>query len=416
MATQSCPALLLIAPPQHHQAAMAPTNLTHPAQTDQPDVVIGVDTHKDSQVAVALATNVGLPGECSIPANRLGYAILQEWALERGRRPVFALEGTGSFGPGLCCELMAVGYTVVEINRPDRSTRRRLGKDDAIDAEAAARSLLTGTATITPKGGTHLVEMIRLIKGNKDSASKSRTRAINQMKAILITAPAVLREQLEPLVHEALIATYAVFRVAMVDSPNAAAKKALRFLARRVLGLEREIAALLDDLNQLTQQAYPGLRQTYGIGTDAAAANMIVTVGDHPERLRSDVAFASLCGVSPLPASSAKTNRHRLNRGGNRQANATLHRIVVVRMRWHDQTKAYAARRLKEGGSKAEIMRCLKRFIAREVFHTLLGGPPVRTTAALVIQVINASDHHGNQGPGRRHHPNCARMNCGGGA
>ena len=217
---------------------MAPTNLTNPAQTDQPDVVIGVDTHKDFHVAVALATNGGRLGECSIPANRLGYAVLQDWALEMGRRPVFAVEGTGSFGAGLCRELMAVGYSVVEINRPDRSTRRRLGKDDAIDAEAAARSLLAGTATITPKGGTHLVEMIRLLKGNKDSASKSRTRAINQMKAILITAPAVLREQLEPLVHDALMATCAAFRVAMVDSPGTAAKKALRFLAQRVLGLE----------------------------------------------------------------------------------------------------------------------------------------------------------------------------------
>jgi transposase len=269
----------------------------------------------------------------------------------------------------------------VEINRPDRSTRRRLGKDDAIDAEAAARSFLAGTATIAPKGGTHLVEMIRLLKGNKDSASKSRTRAINQIKAILVTAPAVLREQLEPLANDDLMVTCTAFRVPLVDSPIAAAKKALRFLARRVLRLEREIAELLDNLDQLTQQACPGLRQTYGIGTDGAAT-LLVTVGDHPERLRSDAAFASLCGVSPLPASSGKTNRHRLNRGGNRQANATLHRIVVVRLRWHEQTKAYAARRLKEGRSKAEIMRCLKRFIAREVFHTLLGRPPVRTAAA----------------------------------
>jgi hypothetical protein len=160
---------------------------------------------------------------------------------------------------------MAVGYPVVEINRPDRSTRRRLGKDDAIDAEAAARSLLAGTATIAPKGGTHLVEMIRLLKGNKDSASKSRTRAINQIKAILVTAPAVLREQLEPLAHDALMATTSAFRVPLVDSPMAAAKKALRFLARRVLRLEREIAELLDDLDQLTQQACPGLWQNYGV-------------------------------------------------------------------------------------------------------------------------------------------------------
>lgn len=201
------------------------------------------------------------------------------------------------------------------------------------------------------------------------------------MKAILNTAPAVLREQLEPLVHDGLMATCAAFRVAMADSPIAATKTALSFLSRRVLGLEREISALLDDLNQLTQQACPGLWQTYGIGTDGAAT-LLISVGDHPERLRSDAAFASLCGVRPLPASSGKSNRHRLNPGSNRQANAMLHRIVVVRLRWHEQTKACAERRLKEVRSKAEIMCCLKRFIAREVFHTLLGRPPVRTAAA----------------------------------
>ena len=149
------------------------------------------------------------------------------------------------------------------------------------------------------------------------------------------------------------MATCAAFRVAMVDSSGTAAKKALRFLAQRVLGLEREMAALLDDLNQLTQQACPGLRQTYGISTDGATT-LLITVVNNPERLRSDAAFAALCGVSPLPASSEKTNRHRLNRGGNRQAHATLHRIVVVRLRWHKQTKAYASRRLQEGRSKLD--------------------------------------------------------------
>ena len=144
--------------------------------------------------------------------------------------------------------------------------------------------------------------------------------------------------------------------------------------------LEKEIAELREDLDQLTQQACPGLRKTYGIAVDGAAT-LLVAAGDNPARLRSDAAFAALCGVSPLPASSGKTNRHRLNRGGNRQANATLHRVVVVRLRWHEQTKAYAARRMEEGRSKPEIMRCLKRFIAREVFHTLLGRPPVRTAA-----------------------------------
>ena len=371
---------MLIALPHHHQGAMAKTTLTQPTLAEQYDVIIGVDTHKDFHVAVALSANGGRLAECRIPANQQGCSKLRSWALELGTKPIFAKEGTGSFGAGLCRELMASGFPVVEINRTDRSTRRRLGKDDAIDAEAAARAFIAGLATIEPKGGHQVVEMIRLLKGNKDSATNSRTRAINQIKAILVTAPALLREQLEPMANINLIATCAAFSIAVVDCPFAAAKKALRYLARRVLQLEKEIAELLEDLDQLTQQACPGLRKTYGIAVDGAAT-LLVAAGDNPARLRSDAAFAALCGVSPLPASSGKTNRHRLNRGGNRQANATLHRVVVVRLRWHEQTKAYAAHRMEESRSKPEIMRCLKRFIAREVFHTLLGRPPVRTAA-----------------------------------
>lgn len=198
--------------------------------------------------------------------------------------------------------------------------------------------------------------MIRLLKGNKDSATSGRTRAINQIKAILVTAPAALQEHLESLPHADLMTTCAAFQVAVVVCPVAAAQKALRFLARRVLQLEEEIAELLQDLDQLTVQACPGLRQTYGIAVDGAAT-LLVAVGDHPERLRSDAAFASLCGVSPLPASSGKTIRHRLNRGGNRQANATLHRVAVVRLRWHEQTKAYATRGVADGEPTAPSLR-----------------------------------------------------------
>ena len=163
----SCPAPLLNALPHHHKAAMASPTLTQSEGADHSDAVIGDDTHKEFHVAVALAPNGGRLGECSIPANRQVYGVLHDWALELSSRPAFAVEGTGSFGAGLCRELLAAGYSVVEINRPDRFTRRRLGKDDAIDAEAAARSFLTGTAKIASKGGTRLVEMIRLLKGIK---------------------------------------------------------------------------------------------------------------------------------------------------------------------------------------------------------------------------------------------------------
>jgi transposase len=360
---------------------MAASTLAQSAISSNPDVVIGVDTHKDIHVAVALAPNGGRLGECRIPTTRKGYDELIGWTEQFGYSPLFAMEGTGSFGAGLCRELLDAGFPVVEINRPDRSTRRRLGKDDAIDAEAAARSWISGSATVIPKSGGEKVEMIRLLKCAKDSATESRTRAINQIKAILVTAPALLRERLEPLRRSALIPDFAALRPGPLCGPMAAAKRTLRILARRIQALEQEILELLADLDSLTQAVCPGLRQTYGVGVDGAAI-LLTAAGDNPQRIRSEAAFAALCGVSPLPASSGKTNRHRLNRSGNRQANATLHRIAVVRLRWHEQTQSYAARRTGEGLSKAEILRCLKRFIAREIFHTLLGRPPLRTAAA----------------------------------
>jgi transposase len=360
---------------------MATPTLAQAGNSRAPDVVIGVDTHKDAHVAVALAPNGGRLGEHRIPATRKGYDALIDWSEEFGTHPLFAIEGTSSYGADLTRELLDAGFPVVEVNRPDRSVRRRLGKDDAIDAEAAARAYLAGTAGVTPKTGGDQVEMIRLIKVAKDSATESRTRAINQIKAILITAPACLRERLESLTHRPLIETCAALRPGLLTGPVAAAKRALRTLARRVQALEEEIAELREDLDQLTQTVCPALRQTYGVGVDSAAT-LLTAAGDNPERLRSDAGFAALCGVNPLPASSGKTNRHRLNRGGNRQANAALHRIAVVRLRWDEQTQAYATRRTEEGLSKREILRCLKRFIAREVFRILMGGPAVRPKMA----------------------------------
>ena len=249
--------------------------------------------------------------------------------------------------------------------------------------EAATRAYLAGTATATPKTGADQVEMIRMLKVAKDSATESKTCAINQIKALLVTAPAALRERLGNLTRRwPLVDACAALRPGVLDGPMAAAKLALRILARRIQSLEQEIALLLSDLDSLTQAVCPGLGQTYGgVGVDSAAT-LRTAAGDHPERFRSDAGFAALWGVSPLPASSGKTKRHRLNRGGNRQANAALHRVAVVRLRWHEQTQAYAARRTEEGLSKPEILRCLKRFIAREVYRILLGSPPTRTRGA----------------------------------
>ena len=273
------------------------------------------------------------------------------------------MEGTGSYGAGLCRMLLDAAYDVVEVNRPDRAARRRRGKDDPVDAEAAARSFLAGTATIVPKRGGDQVEMIRLLKvaldrrssaQRWDSAIDGRTRALNQVRSLLVTAPVALRERLKGLSSSELIVTCASFRPGVLAGPMAAAKRALRSLARRIQALDAELDSLMSDLDALTQAACPGLRQSYGIGVDGAAV-LLAAVGDNPERIRSEAAFAAICGASPLEASSGNRRHHRLNRGGNRQANATLHRIAVVRLRWHEQTKAYAARRKAEGLSNKDI-------------------------------------------------------------
>jgi transposase len=359
---------------------MASATLAQPRPDDAFDVVIGIDTHRDFHVAVALAPNGGKLDECRIPTIQQGYQALIGWSELFGNHPVFAMEGTSSFGAGLCRELLAAGFPVVEANRPDRSTRRRRGKDDGIDAEVAARAFLAGTVMAVPKSGGDQVEMIRMLKVAKDSAIESRTKAINQIRALLVTAPSALREKLSSLSRGELITTCATLRPGALAGPLMAAKRALRSLARRVQALDSELDELLRDLDALTQAACPGLRQTYGIGVDGAAI-LLTAAGDNPERLRSEGSFAALCGASPLPASSGNTRRHRLNRGGNRQANAALHRIAVVRLRYHQATRTYAERRRGEGLSNKEILRCLKRFIAREVFHLLMGRAPLRTAA-----------------------------------
>jgi len=345
------------------------------------DHVVGIDTHRDFHVAVVLAPNGGKLAELTFPTSSKGYEQLVTWSEQFGVRPVFAMEGTSSYGAGLCRVLLDAAYDVIEVNRPDRVARRRHGKDDPVDAEASARAFLAGTATIIPKRGGDQVEMIRLLKVAKDSAIDGRTRALNQVRSLLVTAPVALRERLKGLSRSELIATCASFRPGVLDGPMAAAKRALRSLGRRIQALDAELEALMSDLDALTQAACPGLRQSYGIGVDGAAV-LLAAAGDNPERIRSEAAFAAICGASPLEASSGNGRHHRLNRGGNRQANATLHRIAVVRLRWHEQTKAYAERRKAEGLSNKDILRCLKRFIAREVFHLLMGKPPRRTAAS----------------------------------
>ncbi len=341
--------------------------------TAAPDVTvtIGVDTHKDLHVAVALDALGRRLGELVVPATAAGYQQLHRWATDQGQVDAFGVEGTGSYGAGLARHLRRTGSRVIEVNRPDRASRHRKGKSDPLDAEAAARAVLAGTATATPKDGDDQVEVIRILKLTRDSAVKAQTQAVNQLKAVLVTAPTELRESLAGLGLVALLERCTALRPGEPTTPLSAAKYALRLLARRVLALRAEAKHLREVLTGLTAAAAPALVELTGVGPDTAAA-LLLAAGDNPHRLHSEAAFAALCGTSPIPASSGKVTRFRLNRGGNRQANAALHRAVITRMHWHEPTKIYVARRTAEGKTKPEIMRCLERYLARQVYRCLV--------------------------------------------
>jgi len=344
-------------------------------------IVIGIDTHKDIHVAVALDHLGVRVGQLVLPATTAGYAQLEKWCHQHGVPTTFGVEGTGSYGAGLTRFLRHRDHHVVEINRPDRAGRARLGKSDPIDAEAAARAVLSGTALSVPKSGTGHVELIRMIKVARDTAVRARSQALITLKTVIITAPAELRETLDGLAAKPLVERCASFRPGLVTAPIAAAKFALQALARRWMDLDREVRSHDRELDRLTLEQAPTLRAAFGFGTDTTA-EMLIVAGDNPRRIHSEAAFAVLCGVAPLPASSGKTKRHRLSRSGHRQANAALYRVVIVRMRWHQATIAYVTRRLAEGKTKKEVIRCLKRYVAREVFRLLRPAAMSTPTAA----------------------------------
>ncbi|OHV44265.1 transposase [Parafrankia colletiae] len=340
------------------------------------DVIVGVDTHKDQHVAVLLDGLGGRLADLVIPATATGYAKLLAFCLEilqsPGRLVAFGVEGTGSYGRGLAGFLRKRGYEVREVSRPPRSgVRRHAGKSDTIDAEHAARQVAAGVVTAIPKTADGAVEALRLLKAARDTAVKAQSATMITLKATLVTADDELRGALEPLTDHRLIEACAALEcVGAPTTPTKAMLHVLASLARRWLSLHDEVKSLGWHLKQQTKTAAPRLVEAVGIGPDTAA-EMLLAAGDNNDRIRSESAFAKLCGVSPIPASSGKTHRHRLNRGGNRQANAALYRTVIVRMRWHQPTIDYVDRRTAEGLTKREIIRCLKRYVAREVYRLL---------------------------------------------
>ncbi len=344
--------------------------MTNIAQIGPTRVIIGVDTHKDQHVAVALNGLGRRIGSTTIPTTAAGYRHLVAWASSLGDIEAFGVEGTGSYGAALARHLRAGDHQVIEVVRPNRQARRRNGKSDPADAEAAARAVLSGEATGTPKSGDDLVEMIRVLRVARSTAMKARTQALNALKSLVVTAPVELRDQLRGLSAAALVAAAACLRPGPDVTTAAANKTALRAIAGRYQALDTEIDALDAQLAELTAEVSPQLVATFGVGPDVAGA-LLVAAGDNPDRLRSEAAFSMLCGASPVEASSGKTVRHRLNRGGDRQANAALYRIVIVRIRYHAPTRAYVEWRTAQGLSKPEIIRCLKRYVAREIYGIL---------------------------------------------
>lgn len=352
---------------------MAKASMPHPGPTR---VIVGVDTHKDLHVARAKDTLGRLLGERTVTASARGSRELLAWARSHGEVFAFGVEGTGSYGAGLARYLRGQGCTVVEVIRPNRQARRRNGKSDAADADAAASAVLSGEASGAPKSGDASVEMIRSLRVARQTAIKARTQGINAMHALVVTAPEELREALRVLSGPRLVRMCAAFRGGPLTDPVCATKAALRSLARRCLALTAEVRVLDRELDRLTQEAAPRLHAIYGAGTDTAGA-LLLAAGDNPERLRSESSFSMLCGASPVEASSGKTKRHRVNRGGDRRANEALWRIVMVRLRQgHRPTVEYFARRTAEGKSKGEIIRCLKRYVAREIYAALADGLP----------------------------------------
>jgi transposase len=349
------------------------------------DVIVGVDTHKEQHVAVAIDGFGGRLDELEIAANNAGYAELLAWALALGDVYAFGVEGCGSSGLALARFLRRHGHAPVEVSRPPRKGERRLsGKSDAIDAEHAARTVLAGGAMVIPKLADGQVEAIRLVKIARDTAVKAHTAAIITLKAVLVTAPQELRDELKSCTDFKLITACAALDASGdVGDPSVAVRHTLRSLAQRWLDLHEEIKVHARHLKTLTRAVAPKLVDAFGIGLDIAA-QMLITAGDNNERVRSKAALAKMCGACPVPAGSGKTNgRHRLNRGGNRQANAALYRAVIVRMRWHAPTIAYVERRTAEGLSKKDIIRCLKRYLVREIYQLLPDTSSARAPATL---------------------------------
>ena len=335
-----------------------------------PRITAGVDTHLDVHVVAALDARGSLLGVESFETTTRGYRRALRWLRRFGDVGLVGVEGTGSYGAGLTRHLLNEGIAVVEVDRPNRQRRRRRGKSDPQDAITAARAAQSGDALGAAKTRDGNVEAMRVLRVARASARKARAQALNQMRSIISTAPEAIRAELRALNVYRLIERASAYRPAKSNDLEAVTKRTLRTLARRAAALEDEVEEIDAALKTLVADTAPDLAARVGVGTDTASA-LLVAAGDNPERLRSEATFAHLCGASPIDASSGKQQRHRLNRGGDRQANSALWKIVLTRMVCDPRTRAYIDRRMSEGLTKKEAVRCLKRYVAREVYTYL---------------------------------------------
>src|SRR6185437_4505204 len=335
-------------------------------------IVGGVDTHKDLHVAAVVdEVDRVLASQC-FATTRHGYKQMLAWMRTFGSLQRVGIEATGSYGAGLLRYMQKAGIEVLEVTTPDKHDRRKRGKNDDLDAQNAAHAAFAGKRTVTPKSRNGMIESLRVLKACRKTAVAARRVALQMIQNTIVCAPDELRETLRKMTRMQLIRTRAAWRPDLTDYRNVASayRITLKSLGRRYLELHDEIADLDTMIVAIVDELAPALVARNSIGHETAA-QLLLTAGDNVQRLRSEASFAALCGVSPVPASSGKTTRHRLSRGGDRAANSALHIIAIGRLRTDPRTQAYVAKRITEGHSKLEAIRCLKRYIAREVFSLI---------------------------------------------
>lgn len=345
--------------------------MQHHANFDSPDLIAGIDTHTDTHTLAILTAQGGTILTETFTADTGGYAALVTALETAGHIAVVGVEGTNSYGAGLSRALIAAGYTVKEVLRPARQVRRMNGKSDPIDAVEAARTVIAGCGVSDAKDSTTAAESLRFLLTARAQLVRTMTALSNSITSMLVTAPDTIRAKYRNTATQALIKRLAACRPdEQIDTPRTAALHAMRQLARARLDASSRADDLEEQMQDILDQNYPQILAIYGAGT-ITAAQLAVTAGGNPHRIRNEAAFATLCGAAPIPASSGRTNRHRLNRGGDRRGNNALHRIALIRMQHDKTTQDYVARKTSEGKGTKEILRCLKRAIAREAYRAL---------------------------------------------